>query len=190
MRQVHLSTLALAVHDTFQSLESICREEEILAMAPPADAPAREKAPIEDERRRASDKDGYSERLDIHSILAASNRGPILDGQGKPLRPFTLLGGQSARQELQKGVFRPGHNLPTMTIDEYLEEEKRRGGIIEGGGEASGQPVVIDEDDYARGDEETLKARAWDEYVEANPKYVFDGDERTWLMRIGDLGIL
>ena len=50
---------------------------------------------------------------------------------GKPLRPFTLV---DKRQQVKDGVFRPGHNLPTMTIDEYLQEERRRGGIIEGGG--------------------------------------------------------
>lgn len=74
------------------------------------------------------------------------------------------------RQRLQQGVFRPDHNLPTMTIDEYLEEERRRGGIIEGGGEQSGVKEIIDEDDHEKMDEETMKARAWDEYVEANPK--------------------
>jgi immunoglobulin-binding protein 1 len=57
-----------------------------------------------------------------------------------------------------------------MTIDEYLEEEKRRGGIIEGGGEASGIRPEPDEDNYEKADEETIKAREWDEFVEANPK--------------------
>jgi hypothetical protein len=57
-----------------------------------------------------------------------------------------------------------------MTIDEYLEEEKRRGGIIEGGGEASGIKAEPDEDNYEKADEETMKAREWDEFVEANPK--------------------
>ncbi len=87
--------------------------------------------------------------------------------QGKPLQPFTLL---SNRQELAKGVFRPGHNLPTMTIDEYLDEEARRGGIIEGGGEASWHRPEPDEDDIEKADAETMKAREWDEFVEANPK--------------------
>lgn len=57
-----------------------------------------------------------------------------------------------------------------MTIDEYLEEEKRRGGIIEGGGEESGRVPVPDEDNYEKADAEVMKAREWDEYVEANPK--------------------
>lgn len=57
-----------------------------------------------------------------------------------------------------------------MTIDEYLEEEKRRGGIIEGGGEQSGIPVEPDEDNYLKADLETMKAREWDEFQEDNPK--------------------
>jgi len=72
------------------------------------------------------------------------------------------------RQQLRDGVFRPGHSLPTMTIDEYLEEEKRRGGMIEGGGEQPGK--VVDEDDLKAADEETIKQREWDEFKEDNPK--------------------
>ena len=57
-----------------------------------------------------------------------------------------------------------------MSIDEYLEEEKRRGGVIEGGGEKSGQAPEPDEDDIEKADAETMKAREWDEFTEANPK--------------------
>jgi hypothetical protein len=57
-----------------------------------------------------------------------------------------------------------------MTIDEYLEEERRRGGIIEGGGAQSGARPEPDEDNMEKADEETMKARAWDEFTEANPK--------------------
>ena len=57
-----------------------------------------------------------------------------------------------------------------MTIDEYLEEEKRRGGIIGGGGEQSGIRPEPDEDNLEKADAETVKARAWDEFKEENPK--------------------
>lgn len=117
----------------------------------------------------ASTEDGYSDRLDVG--LSQRNHGgkygAILSKDGKPLKPFTLT---SRRTDIQKGVFRSGHNLPTMTIEDYLEEEKRRGGIIEGGGEASGIPKEVDEDDLELADQEIMKARAWDEYTEANPK--------------------
>ena len=85
---------------------------------------------------------------------------------GKPLQPFTLT---DKRTQLRDGVFRPGHNLPTMSIDEYLEEERRRGGIIEGGGNSAPAPEV-DEDNMALADAETMKAREWDEFKESNPK--------------------
>lgn len=91
----------------------------------------------------------------------------MLSKDGKALRPFTLL---DHRQRLQQGVFRPDHNLPTMTIDEYLEEERRRGGITNGGGPQSQVMEAVDEDDMATVDEATMKARAWDDFVEENPK--------------------
>ena len=120
-------------------------------------------------RRPGSNKDSYSDRLDppLTQLLRGGKAGPILSKEGKPLQPFTLL---DKRQRMQDGVFRPDHNLPTMTIDEYLEEEKRRGGMIEGGGEQSAVPAEPDEDDLLRADAETMKAREWDEFTEENPK--------------------
>ena len=57
-----------------------------------------------------------------------------------------------------------------MTIDEYLAEEKRRGGIVDGGGAQQGIPAEVDEDDLDKADQETMKARDWDEFTEQNPK--------------------
>lgn len=55
------------------------------------------------------------------------------------MQPFTILPSTglqnlSDRARLQSEVFRSSHRLPTMTIDEYLEEERQRGNIITGGG--------------------------------------------------------
>jgi hypothetical protein len=180
VREVHLAHLNYSAHMTFQALDGLNREFEILAMAPPT-PPPRGPNPQEEEdtRRRQRGTAGglgdnnnnnnadYSDRLDQPLRSLQNPGGPLLSRQGKPLQPFTLLGN---RQELAKGVFRPGHNLPTMTIDEYLDEEMRRGGIIEGGGEASWHRPEPDEDDIEKADAETMKAREWDEFVEANPK--------------------
>lgn len=125
--------------------------------------------PIQDDKRgRERAQEGYSDRLDssMSELLRNAGSGPLLSKDGKPLKIFTLTDNRST---LQKGVFRPGHNLPTMSIDEYLEEEKKRGGIVQGG-EQSGIIPEIDEDDLAKVDEETEKARAWDEFTEDNPK--------------------
>jgi immunoglobulin-binding protein 1 len=166
-RQLYLLEIQFAIHQTFQSLEAIAQELQILSMAPPQ--PLSTPSGTHNDDRQRDRSDGYSERLDlpISQISTTGNAGPILDRSGKPLRPFTIL---DNRQRLRDGVFRPDHNLPTMTIDEYLEEEKRRGGIIEGGGPQSGIRPEPDEDDMEKADEETMKARAWDEFTENNPK--------------------
>jgi len=176
VRDVHLAHLNYSTHMAFQALDSLNREWEILALAPPTPPARGGPNPQEEEDARRRQRygtagglgdNGYSDRLDGPARSLQNPGGPLLSKQGKPLQPFTLL---SNRQELAKGVFRPGHNLPTMTIDEYLEEEAARGGIIEGGGEASWHRPEPDEDDYEKADAETMKAREWDEFVEANPK--------------------
>lgn len=123
----------------------------------------------EDSRRGQRADQSYSERLDGPMTMGGLGRrgGPLLSPSGKPLQPFTLT---DKRTQLQKGVFRPDHSLPTMSIDEYLEEEKRRGGIIDGGGNANAAQPEADEDNLEQVDAATYKAREWDEFVEANPK--------------------
>ncbi|EED23278.1 TOR signaling pathway regulator (TapA), putative [Talaromyces stipitatus ATCC 10500] len=164
-RKLYLAEINLYTHQTFQSLDMIAQELEMLSQmrhAPPVSAPQ------DDPRsRNTPDKNNYSERLDgpLSQLLQGGRGGPLLSKSGKPLQPFTLT---NKRTELQQGVFRPGHNLPTMTIDEYLEEERRRGGILEGG--TSNEVPEPDEDDLDKADEETMKARAWDEFKEDNPR--------------------
>ncbi|KAM7213592.1 TAP42-like protein [Rhypophila decipiens] len=168
VRDVYLANINYTTHMTFQSLESMNRELDMLSMAPEPLLPFSRPENSDDPRDRAREEANEAARLDMPlRRLQSALGGPLLSKQGKPLQPFTLVG---SRQELAKGVFRPGHNLPTMSIDEYLDEERRRGGIIEGGGEASWHRPEPDEDDIAKADAETMKARAWDEYVEANPK--------------------
>ncbi|KAI8357258.1 TAP42-like protein [Blakeslea trispora] len=91
---------------------------------------------------------------------------PILSKEGRPLQPFVIT---NQREQIRSKVFGYGHNLPTMTIDEYLEEEMARGNIIQGGGEPPEKPE-IDDNDYEAHDAETMKKREWDEFVEANPR--------------------
>ncbi|KAK5121718.1 hypothetical protein LTR85_004593 [Meristemomyces frigidus] len=170
-RDLQLTNIAFRTHQTFQSLESIAQELHILSLAPPSPPPDQARQPLDAREREGREASDYSERLDGSRLqLSAGMRGPLLDGKGKPLRPFTLTAGGSKRQEFQNGVFRPDHSLPTMSIDEYLEEERKRGGMIDGGGPQSQVQQQVDEDDVDAADRATLKARDWDEYVEANPK--------------------
>ncbi|KAH6607635.1 tap42 [Trichoderma cornu-damae] len=159
VRQVHLTSIQFSIHNTFQALDSLNRELPLLRSAPsPTAAP-----------KSSSDSDptDTSFRLDRPlGQLRAGAGGPLLSTKGKPLQPFTLVG---SRADLARGVFRPGHNLPTMSIDEYLEEERRRGGIIEGGGTEPPKRQV-DEDDMEAADRETYKARQWDDFKDDNRK--------------------
>lgn len=117
-----MTNVTYCVHQTFQLLESIAQELQILAMAPPPPPPGQDQGTADPRLRNGRNVGGYSERLDPAVSSLTSRSGPILSKDGKPLRPFTLL---DNRQRLQQGVFRPDHSLPTMTIDEYLEEEKK-----------------------------------------------------------------
>ncbi|KAH6895426.1 TAP42-like protein [Thelonectria olida] len=158
VRELHLTHVTFSVHQTFQALDSLNRELAILAQAPRPLAPSAVDTPL------PSDE---SSRLD-HPLRRLSSLtgtgGPLLSTKGKPLQPFTLLG---SRADLARGVFRPGHNLPTMTIDEYLEEEKRRGNILQGGVE---EKTVVDEDDMEAVDRAMYKAREWDDFTDDNRK--------------------
>lgn len=161
--------MELNTHHTFNALDIIAQELKILALMPVPATPSPGQEAADHRERNGQKPDTYSERLDppISQLLNKGKAGPILDKNGKPLQPFTIV---NSRQQLRADVFRPGHNLPTMTIDEYLDEEKRRGGMIKGGGEASGKSTEVDEDNMAIADEETMKAREWDEFKEANPR--------------------
>lgn len=83
---------------------------------------------------------------------------------GKVLRPFTLV---KSRDQIQNNVRGYGQYMPTMTVEEYLDEEIRQGRVLQGGEE---KHESSDEDDEAKADEATYKARRWDEFVEANPR--------------------
>jgi hypothetical protein len=154
VREVYLADVAWKIHQTFQGLESLNREAEMLAMAP---------EPVPSAGHAREEVYDPTLRLDQPLRKTINTGGPLLSQQGKPLQPFTLVG---TRADLAKGVFRPGHNLPTMTIDEYLEEEKRRGSILEGGTDPP--KIEVNEDDMDAVDRETYKAREWDDYKDEN----------------------
>ncbi|ROT40523.1 TAP42-like protein [Sodiomyces alkalinus F11] len=177
LRELYLAEVSFAAHMAFQGLEGLNRELEVLAAQaarmPTALLPQQAGQNVEDDARRRLRREerdggaGYTDRVEAPRRLQSVVGGPLLSRTGKPLQPFTLVG---SRQEMTRNVFRPGHNLPTMSVEEYLEEERRRGGIIEGGGASSYNRPEPDEDDVEKADQETYKARAWDEFVEANPK--------------------
>lgn len=166
IRKLYLAEINLYTHQSFQAMDLLVQELSMLSAMRNA-APAPNPREQDDPRRRIAEQSAYSDRVDAPlSQLLKGGKGPLLSKEGKPMQPFTLL---DRRTQLQQGVFKPSHNLPTMSIDDYLEEEKRRGNVVQGG-EQSGVQPEIDEDDLDKADEETMKARAWDEFTEANPR--------------------
>lgn len=80
-------------------------------------------------------------------------------------KPFKLV---KDRKSVFEGVFRHSHNLPTMTIDEYLELERKRGNIISGGGASSAVKKEVDEDNEMEVDRALMKAREFDEFKDSS----------------------
>ena len=130
-RQVSLLLLRLLHTLALSSLTTIHVELEILASAPTSDT----FQPPTDRREEARGEDDTTWRLDRAPSQAKPRE--LISGGGRVLRPFTILPSttsMSDRERLRGEVFRSSHRLPTMTIDEYLEEERQRGNIITGGG--------------------------------------------------------
>lgn len=123
-----LHTMALA------SLASNSMELEILASAPASLEEVHDDDPRESAARGADDN---TWRLDMNGNPSRVRPRELISGGGRVLRPFTILpsnADSSDRERLQSEVFRESWRLPSMTIDEYLAEEQRRGNIITGGG--------------------------------------------------------
>ncbi|KAI7849282.1 TAP42-like protein [Circinella umbellata] len=157
-----LASIQLYIIKALQHLQSIDQE---LVMVKEMEAMTN------DRRRMMSSKSGQRQEEPIRDQRASpptwGRDKPLLNKQGRPLQPFVIT---NKREELRDQVFRPGWSLPTMTIDEYLEQEEERGNIIRGGGKAPPEKEEIDDNDYEALNAETMKNREWDEFTEANPK--------------------
>lgn len=144
-----LLVLRLFYARAMTQLQAMEQELELLRNAPPSPMLGPESEDPRDKHRNAEESDW---KLDIPLAGGPDGKGPLMDAQGKvspptskfqntsdlvfqPLRPFTILPSDAGeRARLQAQVFGPGHRLPTMSIDEYLEIERQRGNIITGGG--------------------------------------------------------
>lgn len=87
-----------------------------------------------------------------------------------------------ARSRARAGVFQRSERLPTMSIDEYLAEEQRRGNVLTGGGPEGAAKATPKEEralraemDGTREQREALREmreeeRGWDEYREEHKR--------------------
>ncbi|KAL1709723.1 serine/threonine protein phosphatase PP2A-associated protein [Schizophyllum commune] len=179
LRETTLILLRLCYAKAQTELGSINQELDLLKSAPPE--PSRAPADASDPRFRQRQEQDAMWRIDTPQGSDAN--GPLLDPDGKPLRPFTILpAGAADRARLQNQVFGPGHNLPTMTVDEYLQIEKERGKFISGGGKASESALTESEqlaldaemdgtaESERRAEEKRLKDENWAQYTDTHAR--------------------
>jgi len=83
----------------------------------------------------------------------------------KVMKPFILV-----KSELQKQVFGMGYpSLPTMTLDDFYEQEMKR--MVEEQERQKNQPTPVEPEDPDEETEESLaKARAWDDWKDTNKR--------------------
>ncbi|KAJ1934107.1 Type 2A phosphatase-associated protein 42 [Linderina macrospora] len=123
------------------------------------------------DRRQNEEERSKEWRLDpqtyrVNPATGQPNR-PVFNAKGQPMQPFVLT---NDRQKIKDSVFRPGWALPTMTVDQYLQQEQERGNIISGGGKEPDEKPEIDDNDHDALDTETMKQREWDDFKDNNPK--------------------
>lgn len=159
LRSYLMLLIVLHALRTANALESLLQEKELLQAPPMPEAPD----PPTD----------TTWRLDPSWTSPASD-APLLSESGRPLRPFTII---PKREQLKSEVFRPSHRLPTMSIDEYLEEETRRGRILPSTDKDAPTPraqrqVESEQDGTRTADEAEEAARQeaiyWDAYTESH----------------------
>lgn len=111
----------------------------------------------------SNDPTGFTDKLETINK-------PILSKTGKVLRNFTLVDKKKQFQDKVKGY---GQYGPTMSVEEFLEEEFESGRVLQGGEDEliqAQKTKEANEDNYDNDDKETYKAREWDEFKENNPR--------------------
>ncbi|GMM31053.1 Tap42 protein [Martiniozyma asiatica (nom. inval.)] len=111
-------------------------------------------------KSKAFDK-GYTDKLEI-----LNKDKPLLSKEGKVLRPFTIVSSNDKRKEFQSKVFGTGQVLPSMTVEELVDQELANGGMVKPQ-EPEQEP---DEDDNEWQDKETYRLRDWDEFTDSHKK--------------------
>lgn len=175
VRKVRIDQILLAVIDSMGILENTSMERELLGNAAGDDSinqlnfegiklteVENEGTDSRKEKNKVSRFDkGYTDKVES---LASNNQ--ILSKEGKVLRPFTIVSSDQQRKQLQNKVMGTGQYLPTMTVEELVDQELANGGMVK----PQEEEPEVDEDDYKWQDKETYRLRDWDEFTDANKK--------------------
>lgn len=154
-RELSLQRLKHLSYEAINAVEQILYEVELLTNF--TKNPPSQIEPVHEEKDK-EDSTGFTDKLET------LNR-PLLSKEGKVLTNFTLV---DKRTELQNKVRGYGQYGPTMSVEEFLAKEWEEGRVLQGGESETKQNE--DEDSEKWQDEQTYKARYWDDFKEANPK--------------------
>ncbi|KAH3682859.1 hypothetical protein WICPIJ_006198 [Wickerhamomyces pijperi] len=158
IRGLYLSQIKFFTLQTFNNIHIAQQEIEILSNIP---QPKVQEVQEDQENRSDSRTPSMTSELQFTDKVETLPSSALLSKQGKILKPFTIL----KRADLQSKVFGTGQYLPTMTVEDYLEQELANGGMV-----SQSQPDEEDEDDYEANDRETYKKREWDNFTETHRK--------------------
>ncbi|TEB26606.1 serine/threonine protein phosphatase PP2A-associated protein [Coprinellus micaceus] len=183
LRETVLILLRLLYAQAQGQIEMLTQEVEMVKMMPSSPQLDAQRAE-QDDRMKRREEEASMWRLDTPRPSGGPDgKGPLLDSSGRVLRPFTILPSDAGeRQRLQSEVFGPSHNLPTMTIDDYLQVEKDSGRIITGGGPGSENQLTTSEqlqldsemdgtvDTEEKEEQKRQKDEKWARFADANPR--------------------
>ncbi|TDH69223.1 hypothetical protein CCR75_005894 [Bremia lactucae] len=132
----------------------------------------------------------HQEKNMLESMLklnAASDQQDLFSEAHRPTPPLQSQGievtrinpqMEMQRETIRSGVFKPGHRLPTMTLEEYadqemtsaIERQKKEQEAPQGPRRYDQLLEDGDEDDEGLAEEATYKDRAWDNWKDAHEK--------------------
>lgn len=159
LRELYLSKLRLLSLKTFTQLEMLNMETQVLKNRPRIAeiSDAEPKIPIGDKENHLTGENDYGYTEKLESINKGKDQ--LLSKEGKVLQPFTIV---SKKDDIQKKVFGYGQTLPTMSVEEYIDEEIKRGGIKTE--TITGEEKEESSDDSDDDDEKVYEKREWDEF--------------------------
>ena len=144
-----------SIQQSLQDIEKLRTEIALLTYAENSEGPT-------DELSRPQEGQDNRWRLDMPE-------GPLVAKSGSVLRPFVFT---SDKQQIRSTIFRPDHSLPTMSIEQYLQNEVLSGGLPTPGAaktvNSSSEASATNEDLERAEDNQRLQAIAWDTYTEHN----------------------
>ncbi|KNE93073.1 hypothetical protein PSTG_13565 [Puccinia striiformis f. sp. tritici PST-78] len=154
-RAMQLTWLKFLYLKANQELDSIEAELDILGQAAQMND-----LPTNSRTKKVSEEEDLSWRVE----RLGKEDGPLVSATGKVLRPFTILpsststtSSSSDQIKLRADVFKADWNLPTMTIDDYLNEQQAMGNFLSGGGPDQHNKLTPGERDKLEAEEDNLK---------------------------------